>query len=58
MQCVSMVTEVIDYYGNNGSSIYMRMLDASKAFARQRLLTKFTTMMTAGKSKVMVGSRG
>ena len=34
IQCVSMVTEVIDYYKNNGSPDYMCMLDASKAFDR------------------------
>ena len=34
IQCVSMVTEVIDYYQNNGSPVYMCMLDASKAFDR------------------------
>ena len=31
IQCVSMVTEVINYYRHNGSSVYMCMLDASKA---------------------------
>ena len=39
IQCVSMVTEVIDYYQNNGSPVYMCMLDASKAFDRVNLLT-------------------
>ena len=34
IQCVSMVTEMINYYRNNGSSVYMCMLDASKAFDR------------------------
>ena len=32
IQCVSMVTEVIDYYQHNGSPVYMCMLDASNAF--------------------------
>ena len=41
IKCVSMVTEVIDYYQNNGSPVYMCMLDASKAFDRVNLLTLF-----------------
>ena len=32
-----MVTEVINYYRKNGSSVYMCMLDASKAFDRVNL---------------------
>ena len=36
-----MLTEVINYYKNNGSSVYMGMLDASKAFDRVNLLTLF-----------------
>ena len=38
IQCVSMVIEVINYYKNNGSSMYMCMLDASKVFDRVNLL--------------------
>ena len=41
IQCVSMVTEVINYYRHNGSSVYMCILDASKAFDRVNLLTLF-----------------
>ena len=48
IQCVSMVTEVIDYYQNNGSPIYMCMLDASKAFDRVNLLTLFKTLYSRG----------
>ena len=43
IQYVSMVIEVIDYYQNNGSPVYMCMLDASKAFDRVNLLTQFKT---------------
>ena len=48
IQCVSMVTEVIDYYQNNGSPVYMSMLDASKAFDRLNLLTLFKTLYSRG----------
>ena len=39
-----MVTEVIDYYKNNGSPVYMCMFDVSKAFDRVNLLTLFKTL--------------
>ena len=48
IQCVSMVTEVIDYYQNNGSPVYLCMLDASKAFDRVNLLTLFKTFYSRG----------
>ena len=48
IQCVSMVTEVIDYYKNNGSPVYMCMLYASKAFDRVNLLTLFKTLYSRG----------
>ena len=32
VQCASIICEVINYYTNNDSCIYMSMLDASKAF--------------------------
>ena len=44
-----MVTEVIDYYKkNNGSSVYICKLDASKAFDRINLLTLFKTLYSRG----------
>ena len=43
-----MVTEVIDYYKNNGSPVYMCMLDASKAFDRVNFLTLFKTLYSRG----------
>ena len=52
MQCVSMVTEVIDYYKNNGSLVYMCMLDASKAFDIVNLLTLFKTLYSRGMSPI------
>ena len=48
IQCVSMVTEVIDYYQNNGCPVYMCMLDASKAFDRVNLLTLYSKQCTLG----------
>ena len=48
IQCVSMVTEVIEYNQNNVSPVYMCMLDASKAFDRVNLLTLFKTLYSRG----------
>ena len=43
-----MVTEVIDYYKNNGNPVYMCMLDASRALDRVNLLTLFKTLYYRG----------
>ena len=48
IQCVSMVTEVVNYHRNNGSSVYMCMLDAPKAFDGVNLLTLFKTLYSRG----------
>ena len=48
IQCVSMVTEAIDYYKNIGSPVCMCMLDASKAFDRVNLLTLSKTLYSRG----------
>ena len=48
IQCVSMIADVINYYGHNVSSVYMCMLDASKAFDRVNLLTLFKTLYSRG----------
>ena len=42
IHCVSMVTEVINYHRNNGSSVYRCMLDAS--LDRVHLLTLYKTL--------------
>ena len=47
IQCVSMVTAVINYYRHNGSSVYTCMLDASQAFDRVNLLTLFKTLYSS-----------
>ena len=44
----TMVTEAIDYYKNNGRSVYMCMFDASKAFHRVNLTTLFKTLYSKG----------
>ena len=41
IQCVSIIKEVINYYVNQNSCVYMCMLDASKAFDRVNLLVLF-----------------
>ncbi len=33
-QCTFVMQEIIDYYSRNGSSVYLIMLDASRAFDR------------------------
>ena len=43
-----MVNEVFNYYGNNGSSVYMDTLDASKAFDRVNVLTLLLKHHTLG----------
>ena len=48
IQCVPMVTEVNIYYRNNGSFVYMCMLDTFKAFDRVNLLTLFKTLYSRG----------
>ena len=50
-----MVTEVIDYYQNSGSPVYMCMLDASKAFDRVNLLTLFKTLYSRGMCPIYRG---
>ena len=44
VQCASVIREVINYYINNDSCIYMCMLDASKAFDRVNHLSLFNKL--------------
>ena len=44
VQCASVICEVINYYINNDSCIYMCMLDASKAFDRVNHLSLFNKL--------------
>ena len=44
VQCASIICEVINYYINNDSCIYMCMLDASKAFDRVNHLSLFNKL--------------
>ena len=48
IQCVSMITEVINYFRHNGSAVCMCLLDASKVFDRVNLLTLFKTLYSGG----------
>ena len=45
VQCVSITKEVINYYVNENSCVYMCMLDASKSFGRVNLLVLFKSYM-------------
>ena len=45
VQCVSIIKEVINYYVNQNSCVYMCMLDASKTFDRVNLLVLFKSYM-------------
>ena len=50
VQCVSIIKEVINYYVNQNSCVYMCMLDASKAFDRVNLLVLFNKLYAKGLS--------
>ena len=50
VQCVSIIKEVINYYVNQNSCVYMCMLDASKAFDRVNLLVLFKKLYAKGLS--------
>jgi len=44
VQCVSVITETINYYLHNDSNVYMCTIDASKAFDRVNLYVLFTKL--------------
>ena len=44
VQCVSIVTETINYYLHNDSDVYMCTIDASKAFDRVNLFVLFSKL--------------
>ena len=50
VQCVSIIKEVINYYVNQNSCVYMGMLDASKALDRVNLLVLFKKLYAKGLS--------
>jgi hypothetical protein len=37
--CTFLLNEIVDYYLNNGSSVFLVLLDASKAFDRVQYIT-------------------
>ena len=47
-QCTFVVKETIQYYVNDGSSLYVMLLDASKAFDRGNYVTLFNMLLRRG----------
>ena len=47
-QCTFVVKETIQYYVNGGSSVYVMLLDASKAFDRVSYVTLFNMLLRRG----------
>ena len=47
-QCTAIVEEIISYYRNRNSSVYLLMLDASQAFDRVNYKKLFTTLLGRG----------
>ena len=44
VQCISTITEIINYYIKNSSNVYMCTLDCTKAFDRASLVLLFTKL--------------
>jgi hypothetical protein len=47
-QCTFVMDEIIDYYTRHGSSVYLIMLDASRAFERVQYIKLFTLLISRG----------
>ena len=47
-QCTFVMQEIIDYYSRNGSSVYLIMLDASRAFDRVNYVKLFKLLIQCG----------
>jgi len=47
-QCTFVMQEIIDYYTRNGSSVYLIMLDASRAFDRVHYVKLFNLLISRG----------
>ena len=47
-QCTFVVNEVLQYYYNNGSNVYLTLLDASKAFDRVEYIKLFRLLVNKG----------
>ena len=52
VQCVSTINEVVKYYTKKDGSVYMCMLDASKAFDRVNLFILFNKLYERGISSM------
>ena len=48
VQCTFVVNEVTQYYNNNNSSVFLALLDASRAFDRVEYLKLFNLLLTKG----------
>ena len=46
--CTFVLNEVVDYYVNNGSPVFLVLLDASKAFDRVQYITLFRLLINRG----------
>ena len=47
-QCTFVMQEIVDYYSRNGSSVYLIMLDASRAFDRVQYTKLFRLLISRG----------
>ena len=48
VQCMFVLKEVVNYYQTNGSSVYVSLLDASKAFDRVNYIKLFEVLLSKG----------
>ena len=48
-QCTFLIQEIVDYYSRNGSSVYLIMLDASRAFDRVQYTKLFRLLISRGR---------
>ena len=47
-QCTATIDEVVNYYKNRNSSVYVLILDASHAFDRVNYKSHFCTLLNRG----------
>ena len=53
-QCTFIVNEVVDYYTSGGSSVYVTLLDASKAFDKVNYVRLFTLLLKRGLCPLLI----
>ena len=54
IQCVGMLKETISYYIDKSSTVYMYMIDASKAFDRVNLVVLFRKLLIRGMCPMLI----